>query len=356
MIRPVLLAILCAIALGACAATPLTVGEAAREMLRELPSTYTGTVTCEGCPPVSFSLALRADSLYFLRTRYLRADSTAIGLLDELGRWTLAPDSSAVLLRARPGGDVGLGIVDERTLVVPMPGGGPATDTTGRTLQLDARPFTPRLQVRGMYTRDARGARLRDCTSDFVVTVARDGASRALDSAFDAARLPRGASLMVSLIGRIEQRPRMEVATRSEVLVVEQFDGVVAGDTCGFGLLAAEGIIGHTWRLNAIDGAPLTDAERTARAWLTIDEHESAVRGNGSCNRFSGRARLNGRHVSFSEIVSTKMACEQIGLETRFFTALRQTRSWRIVDTQLELLDDAGSVLAVFLRGAAERQ
>ena len=92
---------------------------------------------------------------------------------------------------------------------------------------------------------------------------------------------------------------------------------------------------------------------------LVLQPGEQRITGSGGCNRFAGsfeRDDAQGK-VALTGIVSTRVACAEEArtlLEVRFFDALQQTRRYRLVDsTRLDLLDEAGGVLAQFEAMAA---
>jgi heat shock protein HslJ len=92
---------------------------------------------------------------------------------------------------------------------------------------------------------------------------------------------------------------------------------------------------------------------------LVLQPGEQRITGSGGCNRFAGsfeRDDAQGK-VALTGIVSTRVACAEEArtlLEVRFFDALQQTRRYRLADsTRLDLLDDAGGVLAQFEAMAA---
>ena len=95
------------------------------------------------------------------------------------------------------------------------------------------------------------------------------------------------------------------------------------------------------------------------RPHFALQPGEQRVTGSGGCNRFAGsfeRDDTQGK-VALTGIVSTRVACAEETrtlLEVRFFDALQQTRRYRLVDsTHLDLLDEAGGVLAQFEAAAA---
>ena len=92
---------------------------------------------------------------------------------------------------------------------------------------------------------------------------------------------------------------------------------------------------------------------------LVLQPGEQRVTGSGGCNRFAGSFERDDAQskVALTGIVSTRVACAEETrtlLEVRFFDALQQTRRYRLADsTHLDLLDEAGGVLAQFEAAAA---
>lgn len=76
---------------------------------------------------------------------------------------------------------------------------------------------------------------------------------------------------------------------------------------------------------------------------LTIAQ-DGRVSGNGGCNQFFATAAIDGDKLSFSEIGSTFMACEEpmMSVEKAYFAALGATAGYRIEEGQLLLLDAQG--------------
>jgi putative lipoprotein len=67
---------------------------------------------------------------------------------------------------------------------------------------------------------------------------------------------------------------------------------------------------------------------------------DGTVTGSGGCNRISGRATVEGAHMNFGPIASTKMACVQpiAEHESNFLSALAETRLWRFDETRDKLI------------------
>jgi putative lipoprotein len=67
---------------------------------------------------------------------------------------------------------------------------------------------------------------------------------------------------------------------------------------------------------------------------------DGKVTGSGGCNRISGMVTVDGAHMSFGPIVSTKMACAPAitDHESNFLSALADTRLWRFDETRDKLI------------------
>jgi putative lipoprotein len=91
--------------------------------------------------------------------------------------------------------------------------------------------------------------------------------------------------------------------------------------------------VGHTaldvtgaWKLDSIAGAPVLSGANPTLT-LTADGHAN---GNGGCNAFGGSYTRAGDTLTFSQMISTMMACTRPGLtseqvmgqEHRFLSAL----------------------------------
>lgn len=104
------------------------------------------------------------------------------------------------------------------------------------------------------------------------------------------------------------------------------------------------------WLAEDIGGGGVLD-----RAQSVIEiAADGRVAGSGGCNRIFGRATFDAASVAFGAMGATRMACAPALMmqETKFLTALRDARTWRVDPTRrkLVLLDSAGAALIVFAR------
>ncbi len=85
------------------------------------------------------------------------------------------------------------------------------------------------------------------------------------------------------------------------------------------------------------------DKEETVstKAFIRFDKEKGSAGGNGSCNSFGSSAITNGNEVSFRNIFSTKMYCEQVQqIENKFLGSLEKITRYETKDKSLFLYQD----------------
>jgi len=74
------------------------------------------------------------------------------------------------------------------------------------------------------------------------------------------------------------------------------------------------------------------------KAFIRFDKEKNNAVGNGSCNTFGSSATINGNEVSFKNIFSTKMYCEQVQqIENNFLGSLEKITRYEIKNKSLFL-------------------
>ncbi len=82
------------------------------------------------------------------------------------------------------------------------------------------------------------------------------------------------------------------------------------------------------------------------RAFIKFNKEKASAGGNGSCNSFGSTATVNGNEVSFKNIFSTKMYCEQVQqVENQFLGSLDKINRYEIKDKTLLLYHDKELIL-----------
>lgn len=112
--------------------------------------------------------------------------------------------------------------------------------------------------------------------------------------------------------------------------------------------LTAQSLVGINWMAVTIDGVVPVISPQPQLRWSGSEQ----VSGTGGCNGFTGKAAVRSGEVRFGPLVATGKACitAPTGQEDMFFKALEQTRSVRLENNQLVLLDQWGKILARLAR------
>lgn len=106
-----------------------------------------------------------------------------------------------------------------------------------------------------------------------------------------------------------------------------------------------------TWKLVSYGPSnAMTNAVPDAEATLTFNE-DGTVGGNSGCNSFGGTYEVNGQTVTFSEMTSTLMACDEprMSQEGAVTQVLSGSAQFEIQDQTLTLVN--GDMNLVFTAG-----
>ncbi|UOQ96135.1 META domain-containing protein [Hymenobacter sp. 5317J-9] len=108
------------------------------------------------------------------------------------------------------------------------------------------------------------------------------------------------------------------------------------------------------WVPRELAGRPLRLPADTREPYLTL-RADGTAEGNGGCNRFRGSFfSEKPNELTFSPLMSTRMACPAMEAENDFTRALGQSRTYRISGDTLRLLDATDATVArleaVYLR------
>jgi len=99
------------------------------------------------------------------------------------------------------------------------------------------------------------------------------------------------------------------------------------------------------WSLKKIYSDGKEESVNT-KAFIRFDKEKGSAGGNGSCNSFGITAAINGNEVSFKNIFSTKMYCEQVqSIENKFLGSLEKVTRYEIKDKSLLLYNDKNLLL-----------
>jgi heat shock protein HslJ len=105
-------------------------------------------------------------------------------------------------------------------------------------------------------------------------------------------------------------------------------------------------LAGTEWNLEDLGGKPVL-----ANARATLDFPRSGgVKGNGSCNRFTGAATMRGDSIRLGPKAATKMMCDPdtSNQEAEYFKALDGARRFALKEGKLLLFADGSDELLRF--------
>jgi heat shock protein HslJ len=100
----------------------------------------------------------------------------------------------------------------------------------------------------------------------------------------------------------------------------------------------AAALEGTEWRLVDIGGQPSpAGADTTRHPGFTLLAEGRKVQGSAGCNRMTGRYQLDGQKLKFGPLVTTRMACPAMQIETAFLKALEATTRYEVSGSSLTL-------------------
>ena len=102
------------------------------------------------------------------------------------------------------------------------------------------------------------------------------------------------------------------------------------------------------WRLSELNGLAIPDSSKITLHFRETNKYG----GNAGCNAYFGAYTPNADSIHFSFGPMTRMACypaEIMKLESEYLKTLRQSATFRKTETQLEILDKEGKILAKYI-------
>jgi heat shock protein HslJ len=91
------------------------------------------------------------------------------------------------------------------------------------------------------------------------------------------------------------------------------------------------------WVVTEMKGVPVQQSGGRRDAFLNFNINEKRFTGNGGCNQVNGVYTIDKREIRFSEIVATKMSCEDIAFENTFLDLLQKVDRFEQQDDRLIL-------------------
>lgn len=104
------------------------------------------------------------------------------------------------------------------------------------------------------------------------------------------------------------------------------------------------------WELVEINGKSLAGVKLMREPYLRLHTEDHRAEANGGCNGMGGTYELNeeNNRLRFSQLISTKMACENMEIEQQLADVLQRTDSYGLANDTLQLFRARMAPLAKF--------
>lgn len=115
---------------------------------------------------------------------------------------------------------------------------------------------------------------------------------------------------------------------------------------------AETGLENTNWTLVSF-GSPGAEQPLVEGSAITLMLAGGQAGGSGGCNSYGGTYQVNGNNISFGQITSTLMACQDERIteqEQLYFAALESASQYQIEGDQLQIAYDNGNGLMIFER------
>jgi copper homeostasis protein (lipoprotein) len=320
-----------------------------RDVIGRETVTYLGEIPCADCPGQRLTLTLFADSTFRLRHIYKNARDGKDQTFHDLGRWARAQDEGANRLRLTGGTEA------PRQFLIRGDEALRLLDNEGREIRSELNydlkrlpkvdPVAGPMRLRGMYVYMADAAVFSECLTGKRYPVRLERNHAVLARAYLAGRRAPGEPLLVTFDGRFVVSAAESGAPVREQMIVERFDRIWPGATCGARSPAKAALLETYWRPVEIEGGPVAVRPGTREPHFVLSAEGKRVRGFTGCNTLAGAFEQRADGFRFKALAVTRMACmPDNDLETRFLSALDATAAHRIVGETLELRDRDGKL------------
>src|SRR5689334_8118493 len=115
--------------------------------------------------------------------------------------------------------------------------------------------------------------------------------------------------------------------------------------SCSHKLAPDAGWSRQRWVLVEMKGVPVQQSGSRRDAFISFDVYEKRFSGNGGCNQMNGTYQIDNHSITFSDIVTTKMSCEDIAFENAFLSFLSRVNRFEQNGDNLLLKDKKGVLL-----------
>ena len=103
-------------------------------------------------------------------------------------------------------------------------------------------------------------------------------------------------------------------------------------------------IAGTEWLLESMNGKTVTPPDGK-NVTLILDAVTGKLSGKSTCNSYFGSYKLDGSLISFSEIGSTNMMCDEMQVEIDYISTLKTVEMYSLKSGKLNLSSSSAVVL-----------
>ena len=93
----------------------------------------------------------------------------------------------------------------------------------------------------------------------------------------------------------------------------------------------------QNWVLVEMKGVPVQQSGGRRDAHIVFEVAEKRFTGNGGCNQINGNYTLDKNEIKFTDVIATKMACNDIEFENAFLSTLSSIDRYEINGNDLVL-------------------
>jgi len=105
---------------------------------------------------------------------------------------------------------------------------------------------------------------------------------------------------------------------------------------------------GHqNWVLVEMKGVPVQQSGGRRDAHIVFEVAEKRFTGNGGCNQINGNYTLDKNEIKFTDVIATKMACNDIEFENTFLSTLSSIDRYEVNGNDLLLKKKRETVLVL---------
>jgi len=103
----------------------------------------------------------------------------------------------------------------------------------------------------------------------------------------------------------------------------------------------------QNWVVVEMKGVPVQQSGGRRDAHIVFEVAEKRFTGNGGCNQINGNYTLNKNEIKFTDVIATKMACNDIEFENTFLSTLSSIDRYEVNGNDLLLKKRRETVLVL---------